>query len=338
MRRRALLASVAALPTGCLGLSPGSTDDTPTPDGTPSSGGSTTATRTPVETCDGPTATRTGTPADGVSGGSETDGEFRLTDLATSTATDRPSTPYLLEPSAVYSADAVRREEERTGEEQVVRDVSDIEDERVRDAVETAIRDGEWRADILPEGLAETVAEVDFFTGAREGRTATHIGLTLHRLRTDGPPGLAFDARVVDGVVSAEGPGVIELELRNQLRTTQHVESGTVPPFGTVFAEAVDADGRFLLWRDYVDEGCVTFRDEGMMVCSIGVITDLEPCERLTRRYDVLPTGTDRHPEYTAPPGPGTYRISDSVSYREGQRAPGSTLSFEVEFTLAERE
>lgn len=338
MRRRALLASVAAFPTGCLGLSPEPTDDTPTPDGSPSSGGSVTPTHTPVETCDGPTATRTETPTDESSGGSETDGEFQLTDLTTSTGTDRPSAPYLLEPSAVYSADAVRREEERTGEDQVVRDVSEIEDEMVRSAIETAIQEGEWWADTLPEGLAETVAEVDFFTGVREDRTHTHIGLTLHRLRTDGPAGVAFEARVVDDVVSAESPGVVELELRNRLQTTQHVESGTVPPFGTVFAEAVDADERFLLWRDYEDEGCITFRDEGMEACSIGVVTDLEPCEHLTRRYEVLPTGTDRHPEYTVPPGPGRFRISDSVSYREEQRAPGSTLSFEVEFMLAEME
>ena len=328
MRRRALLASVAALPTGCLGLSPESTDATSTPDGAGS------PTTTPVETCDEPTETPVGRSSDG----SESDGEFRLTDLATSTSTDGPSTPYLLEPSAVYTADAVRREEERTGEEQVVRDVSEVEDERVRDAVETAIQEGEWWADTLPEGLAETVERVDFFTGAREGRTATHIGLTLHRLRTDGPPGLAFDARVVDSVVAPESPGVVELELRNQLQTTQTISSGTVPPFGMVFANEVEDPERFLLWRDYEEEGCIEFTDDGYLQCDIGVLTDLEPCERLTRRYEVLPTGTDRQPEYTAPPGPGTYRISDSVSYREEQRAPGSTLSFEVEFTLAEME
>lgn len=326
MRRRALLASIGALPAGCLGISPGSDDGTPTPSGSRS------PTRTPVETCDEPTETPTAEP----SSRSEPDGEFRLTDLSTSTHTDRPSEPYLLESSAFYSADAVRREEERTGEQQVVREVSGIEDEAVRSAVETAIREGEWWADELPDGLAETVAEVDFFTGLREGRTHTHVGLTLHRLRTDGPPGLAFDARVVDGVVSPESPGAVELELRNQLRTTQHVFSGTVPPFGMVFAQAVDDPERFLLWRDYEDEGCIEFTDDGLLSCDIGIITDLEPCERLTRRYEILPSGTDRRPEYTAPSGPGTYRISDSVSYREEQRAPESSLSFEVEFTIEE--
>ena len=152
MRRRALLASLGALPAGCLGVSNEPGDGSPTPDG------SGLRSPTSVETCDGPTET----PTDESSGGSETDGQFRLTDLATSTSTDRPSAPYLLEPSAFYSADAVRREGERTGEDQIVRDVSDIEDERVRSAIETAIQEGEWWADTLPEGLAETVERVDF--------------------------------------------------------------------------------------------------------------------------------------------------------------------------------
>jgi hypothetical protein len=332
MRRRALLASLGALPAGCLGFSPGTDDGDRNPDG------SGPPTPTPVGICDEPTATPTSDSSGGEAsdGESSANGEFRLADLETSSSTVRPSKPYLLEPSAVYSADAVRREEERTGEEQVVRNVSEIEDEPVRDAVETAIVAGEWRADSLPDGLAETVAEVDFFTGLREGRTHTHVGLTLHRIRTDGPPGLAFDARVVDDVVAPGSPGAIDLELRNQLRTTQTIFSGTVPPFGMLFANAADDPERFLLWRDYVEEGCIEFTDDGYLQCDIGVNTDLRPCERLTRRYEVLPTGTDRRPEYTAPPGAGTYRIHDSVDYYEERGQPASTLSFEVAFTLEE--
>lgn len=317
MRRRALLTSLGVVPAGCLGVSLPGTDD-PTP------------TSTPVEPCDGPPEPS----PDASTDEPEADGEFRLTGLVTSTDTDRPEVRYVLEPSAFYSADAVRRKEERTGEEQVVRDVAAVEDDRARDAIETAIRRGEWRSNELPDGLSGTVDRVDFFTGVSRDGTYTHVGLTLHHLRPDRPPAVAFDARVVDGVVSSESPGAVEFELRNRSRTTQLVSSGTVPPFGMVFAEAVDEPERFLLWREYEDEGCIRFTDDGWTRCDIGITTELEPCARLTRRYEVLPTETGTRPEYTAPPGPGTYRIYDSANYNEAPGAPGSTLSFEVEFTI----
>lgn len=66
---------------------------------------------------------------------SSADGEYRVTHLSQSTETDGPSYKYVLEPSAFYSGDAVEREEERTGEDLVVEDISSIEDESVREAI-----------------------------------------------------------------------------------------------------------------------------------------------------------------------------------------------------------
>jgi len=325
MRRRALLASIGSLSAGCL-AAPETGD---TAGSTTSPGGN----EPPVTTSTPPCESTTEPPSAESPDESGTAGEYRLTDLTTSTRTDRPSARYVLEPSAFYSADAVEREADRTGERQVVMDVSAVDDEAARDAIETAIRTGDWRSDTLPDGLAETVGRVDFFTGVASG-SATHVGLTLYRLHPDRPPALEFGAAIVDEVVSTGSPGVVELRLANRSGTTQQVFSGTVPPFGTVFAESVDADEEFLLWRDYEAEGCVSFTDTGLATCAIGVVTELGPCEHLARRYRVLPAGTTHHPEYTAPPGPGRYRITDSLSYYEQDGAPESALSFAVEFSL----
>lgn len=321
MRRRTLLASIGALSAGCLGSS--RTNSTTTTEDGGTTPGTTTA-------CDSGTKTAAAESA----GETETDGQYRLTNLSKSTHADRPSTKYVLEPSSVYSGDAVEREEERTGEQRVVRDISEVSNEEVRDAIETAVRTGAWRSDSLPDGLAETVERVDFFTGVSDDDLGTHVGLTLHRLRPDRPPAIEFDATIVDAVVSEPSPGVVEFELTNNSSTTQEVFSGTVPPFGTVFADAAEGDDRFLLWRNYGEEGCIRFTDDGMIQCDIGKFTELRPCESVSRRYEVLPSTTDRYPEYTAPPGPGTYRVADSLSYSSGGGAPESELSFEVEFTL----
>lgn len=261
-------------------------------------------------------------------------GEYRVTDLTHSTETDGPSFKYVLEPSAFYSGDAVEREEERTGEELVVEDTSSIEDEAVREAIETAIQTGRWRSNSLPDGLVATVERVDFFTGVSDDETHTHVGLTLYRFQPDQPPAIEFDARIVDDVVSSGSPGAIELALLNDSQTTQQVFSGTVPPFGMVFASAVEGDGEFILWRNYEEEGCFTFTDGGWTRCSVGIISKLEPCGGISRRYEILPSDTTHRPEYTVPPGPGTYRITDSLGYYEQNGAPETSLSFEVEFTL----
>lgn len=322
MHRRALLAGIGTLSAGCLGASPPESGD---------SKRTTTKTETITRTaCDGRTEATATTSA----GGTETGVEYRLTDFEVSTTTDGPSVEYVLETSAFYSGDAVEREEERTGEEQVVVDISEVDDPEVRSAIETAIRTGEWRSNTVPDGLSGTVERVDFFTGVSEDDTYTHVGLTLHHLDPDAPPAVEFDATVVDDLVSPDSPGAVELELTNASDTTQQVFSGTVPPFGMVFAEAVDGSGEFLLWRDYEEEGCIRFSDGSWIRCDIGKRTELGPCESIARRYRVLPSSTGHHPAFTVPPGTGTYRIGDSLSYSEGNRAPESELSFEAEFGL----
>ena len=306
MHRRALLASLGVAAAGCL-------DSAPSASGTTSR--STTGQATTVST----------------------DAEYELTDLEVSTSTDRPSFEYVLEPSKFYSAEGVENEETRTGEEQVVKDVSDIENSAVRDAIETAIDDREWRSNELPEGLAELVERVDFFTGVTDG-TYTHIGLVLYRLDPDAPPAIEFDASVVDSTVEAGDPGAVELALTNASSTPRHVFSGTVPPFGMVFAEATERNARFLLWRPYEEEGCVNIQDDGgWSRCDIGMIAELEPGETVAREYEVLPSTTTNQPGLTLPPGPGPYRIADSISHSEKRGAPKSELSFEVEFTLESR-
>lgn len=120
-------------------------------------------------------------------------------------------------------------------------------------------RFGEWRSNTLPDGLAETVDRVDFFTGVSQDDIYTHIGVTLYRFQPDRPPAVEFRATVVDSIVSADSPGVIALTLVNTSQSAQQVFSGTVPPFGMVGADAVDAGEEVLLWRNYEQEGCIRF-------------------------------------------------------------------------------
>ncbi|WP_137289337.1 hypothetical protein [Natronorubrum halophilum] len=260
-------------------------------------------------------------------------GEFELTDLTASTSVDRPPGGYALERSASYSADAVTREEERTGEERVVVDISEVDDDEVREALEVAIETGEWRSETLPDGLEETVETVDFVTGVTTG-TYTHVGLALHHVDPDRSPAIEFGATITDAAVSEDGPGAIDLELTNAGSTGQEVFSGTVPPFGMVRAESVDEGDEFLLWREYEEEGCYGFDGSGWIRCDIGAITPIQPDETLSRRYEVLPGSTSHYPDQTVPPGPGTYRIADALTYSEGGGAPGMELSFEAEFVL----
>ncbi|QZP37649.1 hypothetical protein [Halobaculum magnesiiphilum] len=325
MRRRTLLAGIGALSTGCLGAR------SPQPSSTQSQTG---ASEPPTSTARPPCVSGTETPSTDSSDESATDGEYRLSGLSESTNTDGPAVTYVLEASAFYSGDAVERKAERTGEEQVVTDISAVSDDEVRDAIETAIRTGSWRSNTLPDGLAETVSRVDFFIGVSVDDTYTHIGLELYRLHPDQPPAVEFSAAIVDDTVSDESPGAIELKLTNRSSTTQTVFSGTVPPFGMVFAESGEGDDEFLLWRKYEEEGCVNFTEDSWMRCDVGKLTELQPCQSVTRRYEVLPSVTTRHPEYTVPPGPGTYRITDSLTYYEESGAPESELSFEVRFSL----
>lgn len=323
MRRRTLLAGIGALFTGCLGSVPPQTVN-----GTSS-----------APTSDSPTTTMhsrgTETPSTGFDGEMS---EYRVSDLTVSTNTNRPSVKYVLEPEELYSGDAVERSENRTGDEYVVRDISTVNDDDVRAAIEAAIQTGSWRSNELPDGLADTVEQVDFFTGVSQDDTYTHIGLALYRLHSDRPPAVEFSATLADNHVSAESPGAIELALTNSSSTTQTVVAGIVPPFGMVSAQAIDGGDGFLLWRAYDENDCIYFTDESWSMCSVGTLTEIEAGERISRRYEILPDTTAHHPEHTAPPSPGKYVISGGFGYYEVQGAPETALSFEVQFTLGKTE
>lgn len=145
---------------------------------------------------------------------------------------------------------------------------------------------------------------------------------------------IQFDATVPDALVSAGDPGAVELALGNVGETTQQVFSGTVPPFGMVFAELTGCDERFLLWRDYQSEGCIDYADGEWLVCDIGVYTTLTPGERIGRRYEVLPVETSTYPAHTVPPGFGRYAFEKELPYHADEDEPQSTLRATVEFEL----
>lgn len=259
--------------------------------------------------------------------------EIEIEDLVVQSSTNRPGVKFILELDTLYSSDAVERERESSTEDIVVMDVGEIEDAAVRDAVVTALRSGEWRSNSLPDGLRDLVERVDFFTGVPKDDTYTHLGVSLYRLHPDRPPAIEFQAAVTDRWVSPSSPGALELSLTNTSQTSQEIFSGTVPPFGLVSA-STDDGSRFLLWRNYVEEGCVFFSDEGIGRCDIGIITPIEAGETIARTYEILPSTTQKQPAHTVPSKPGRYRYAGGVSYNRGDGAPDSTLNFEIEFTL----
>jgi hypothetical protein len=331
VRRRALLAGLGAAAAGCTtgyvprDAAPG-TGDTPTepsdtPTGTPTDGA-------PLRDCE---------PANQVDqpGSAPADTEYRIADLAVESTTEPPEYRYVLEVDAHYSADAVERKAERDGK-QVVRQLSEVESPAVREAVATALDEGEWRADRLPDGLAETVRRVDFFVPPDASGTYTHFGLALHRTYPNRPPAVVPEVRVLDPHVAPDDPGVVEFGLLNRAPEPREVFSGTVPPFGMLHAEAATDPGRFLLWRPYESEGCYFRTDEGWGACSIGKSTRLEPCERVRRTYSVLPSTTDHYPDLTVPSGPGRYRVEERVGHSAEFGGPSTTLSFTTTFQLRE--
>lgn len=359
MRRRALLATVGLLGAGCLDSASTAPNDSETATG---STGSTTpaTTTTPPGTTNEPTtgppslAVQTcepTTPTFDLADSAPDDAEYAVTAVRTSATYDVPEDRHWLEPDAFYSADAVEREREDSDDEIVVMDVENVEDPAVRDAIRTAIEDGEWHADALPAGLRSTVDRVDFFTGASTDGTYTHVGVELYHWPTDAPPAVEFGAAVADRYVSPGDPGALSLWIANAREEEYGVFSGSVPPFGMVRAEratgggsedddsdlASGGDDRILLWRDYEEEGCFNRSDRGWIRCDIGRNTTIPPCESVAREYEILPSTTDHYPDETVPSYPGTYRHTDSLSYSRELGGISGTIEFTVEFDLEER-
>ena len=317
MRRRALLAGFVGLSAGCIGGR--------------ESGGSATSSTVPRVVASPTTSTSTGRPTVTPKDDSNA---YRIENLEISQETHGPKHRYVLASTAFYSKRAVEREDEQTNRDLVVESIDDIESKPVRKAIETAIQTGRWRSNTLPDGLRETVERVDFFTGVPKDDTYTHVGLALSEQDPDAPPSIEFGARVRDADVTPDSPGALSLSLTNVGSEEQEVFAGTVPPFGAVFAEAVDSNERFLLWRPYEKEGCISLDKKGMSVCAIGTTVPIEPGKTVTKRYEVLAPTTDIHPRYTAPPGSGTYRYAADFTYSRPTNSPNSKLSVELQFDL----
>lgn len=296
MHRRALLVAVASGALGgCL--------STVTPGDTPGS----------VET----------TMSDPTSSSRSSNGQYVVTDYSVTTEKPAPTTKYVLDTTKHYSEDAAREEVDASD----IADVADLEPD-VRDAIETAVEGRGWKTDEIPDGLRETLDRYEFFTGiVASDRTHTHFALELYELSPDAPPQVTFDTKLRDADVTADDPGIVEFSVTNDGETTRRIFSGTVPPFGVVRAEATDSDRRFLLWRDYEEEGCVTVEDGRVRaVCDIGKMTPIEPGQTISREYE-LRTGT---------PGttPGEYEIRGTVSHSAETGGPSEKVEWVASFTL----
>lgn len=292
MQRRALLAAIPAALAGCTASPPGST-----------------ATRT---TTTQPTEPGT---------------SYVVTDLAVETETVGPQHRYLVRITKVYSADAVSKE---PGTQEVV-DVSEVENRAVRSVIEDVLTDGKVRRDSIPDGLRETVDHVDFFTWNETtdpDDTASHWAIEVFDAEPDRDPPLRFDASLTDHAVSPDDPAAVTFAIENGGAKTQEVFSGTVPPFSLVWADGPDHE-RYLLWRDYEDEGCVTFDDEYTAVCDIGKITQIEPGETIEKTYQLRPENPVGSPLQT-----GDYVVSDTLTYHEESQGPSTELEWRVSFSV----
>ena len=314
MRRRTVLASVgSALLAGCLGSRP--------------------AGRSPSTTTDGLTTT---TPTHSTARASD---GFTVSEFDVSRTKVEPPKRYYLRITDVYSTDAVERE----SGDPTVRDVSEIDDSELGATVEEILSEGKLWHEEIPDGLRELTERVDFFTweaNTDPDATATHWGVRVYRAHPGRNPVVEFAAELVDDRVAPGEPGVIAFSLTNTGDRTQAVFSGTVPPFSVLWAEAPDGNERALLWRDYAEEGGVSFgeRDgESVMVTyDVGVTTPIAPGKTVEKQYELHP-GFDRDAltgfGFDAP---GRYVVAETLNYhrhRESQ-GPSTEVDWSVEFEL----
>ncbi|WP_267642759.1 hypothetical protein [Haloarchaeobius amylolyticus] len=315
MRRRNVLASLGAtLVAGCTTTLTG--DDPAT---------------TTTTAGDPPTDTPAGT------GG--TTAEFTVSEFDLATTKVGPTKPYYLRITAVYSAEAVEREEG----DQTVMDVSEIENPEHRAVVKEILSEGKLWREAVPDGLQALTERVDFFTweaNTDSDDTASHWGVAVYQADPDGDPALQFDAELVDDHLAPGDPGVIAFSLTNTGDQTQSVFSGTVPPFSVLFADGPRDDQRALLWRDYTEEGCVSFAEvDGeatLMTCSIGISTPVEPGETIEKEYELRPAFEHDALRELAFDAPGRYTVAETLSYeRDGVgQGPSTEVDWRVEFEL----
>lgn len=292
MQRRALLATIPAVLAGCT-ASP------------------------PAHTTNRTTTTRS----------TEPDASFVVTDLDVETEKVGPTYRYLVRTTKVYSENAVANE---PGSQTVV-DVSDIEDADVRAVIEAVLTHGRVRRDSIPDGLRETVDRVDFFTWNETTDpedTASHWAIEVFDAHPDRDPVIQFDATLTDNAVSPDDPAAITFATENTGAETQEIFSGTVPPFGVLWADSAGSD-RYLLWRNYEEEGCVSFDDGHVVVCDIGIVTRLKPGESIERTYEIRPENP-----VGSPLGAGEYTVSERLTYHQDSQGPNTNVEWRVSFSV----
>ena len=307
MNRRGFLAGCAGTIgslAGCLDASPSSTT-TPSSESEPPP---TTSTRTP--------------PA-----------EYRVTDLSTSADTERPPEQYILHITNIVSPEEIEYDDGFSGEEPVVVHVADIENESIRDPIETAILDAGWQSRTEPSAdLVSFVKRADVFVIESDQRRETHFELELYHLTPT--PALAYDAEIIDETVQPGSPAILEFTLTNTSDVEMQVGEKNVGPFGVLWARQTTGTAQFLLWKDYDQESCVSVREDGVERCLSEPLMQLGPTETVSYQYEILPETTDHHPDRTAPPEPGTYSIGGEIRYEDVTYAPPSVFTHETELTI----
>lgn len=257
------------------------------------------------------------------------DASFVVSEFTVETEKVAPTYQYLVRITKVYSSDAVANE---PGDQTIV-DVSDIEDPDVRTVIKDTLRDGKLHRDSIPDGLLETTERVDFFTWnetTSPDDTASHWDIEVFKAHPDRDPVLRFDAELTDNVVSPNYPAAVTFSIENVRDTTQEVFSGTVPPFGVLWADG-PGDERYLFWRDYQKEGCVNFQDDRVIVCSIGKITPVEPGRRIEKTYELRPENP-----VGSPLGPGDYAVTGTLTFHQQAQGPSTKVDWRVSFSVAE--
>ena len=212
----------------------------------------------------------------------------------------------------------------------VVLPVDDVEPIGTRALIREAIDDGDGYLVTASCALRRTIDRVDYFTTDSPpdvGYEATLVPLDPDSLS------VRFDVELLDDDATADSPGAFELSVTNDGAEVVRPFAGTVPPFGTVYAERTDGE-RLLLWRAYEEEGCYRFTEDSATACSIGWKGKLEPGETIARRYELRVDAERSFHGRTDPPGTGAYHAEGSLAISREGADTGRTLRYGFAFGL----
>ncbi|WP_331236019.1 hypothetical protein [Natronorarus salvus] len=204
-------------------------------------------------------------------------------------------------------------EDPPTAEEEVV-GIAEI-DEAYHDTIRTAAETrGLHGVENPPEGLAE----------AFDGHEFLSIDDTYYWVAVSDSSGVevSFDAELVDDLASDHDPGVLSLSLENRGERTVEIGSGAPAPFGvlSIHPEGEPDGESYLLWTSEYEESdhVRTVGRSVRTVQDIGVITDLDPDDRVEHEYEIDPAGLVE----------GSYELTGSVGVGDGES--GGSLPYTV--------